>query len=266
MKLPQFTLFSVPKKMRDQDTINQDNAIRSWLELDPRPQILLMGEDAIADELEKYYPFIETCPVAPNVYGTPVISSAFDLAQELAVHEILMYTNADIMFTDELPAAIQAVLFYVDALKPFMVIGRRWDIDIPDNLSMGTNWQKWLRNYVYTHGILHQPAGLDYFIFRKGTIRDMPPFALGRFRWDNWLVWYARKHDFIVIDATEAIFAAHLNHDYAHTREGTKDGAYKGPEARNNEKLARRTGCDRWCTTEDATHYLTPSLELLSRG
>jgi len=66
--------------------------------------------------------------------------------------------------------------------------------------------------------------GLDYFIFPCGLFRDIPPFAVGRPAWDNWLVYKARSLGLPVIDATKMVTAIHQNHAYSHHPMG-KEGA-----------------------------------------
>jgi hypothetical protein len=82
---------------------------------------------------------------------------------------------------------------------------------------------------------------------------DIPPFAIGRTMWDNWLIWRARASGAMVIDATASLTAIHQNHGYNHHPQGA-EGVWKGPEAHRNEELAG--GMDRYFTIADATHRL----------
>ena len=80
----------------------------------------------------------------------------------------------------------------------------------------------------------------------------MPPFAIGRACFDNWLVWHARQGA-IVVDATADVVAAHQRHDYAHV-DGGKEEAYYGEEAARNLELSG--GKSRLYTLHDASHVL----------
>ncbi len=41
----------------------------------------------------------------------------------------------------------------------------------------------------------------------------MPPFLVGRIRWDNWLLTqFIGNKESVAIDASETVFAVHLNH------------------------------------------------------
>jgi hypothetical protein len=90
-------------------------------------------------------------------------------------------------------------------------------------------------------GTLHGFSGLDYFIFKKKSI-SMPPFAVGRPGWDNWLVYNMRSRGIPVIDTTAVITAVHQNHDYSHSKFGEKKRV-GGPELQSNVKLAGGVTC-----------------------
>ena len=105
------------------------------------------------------------------------------------------------------------------------------------------------------HGTLAFAFSIDYFVFPRDLFREIPPFAIGRPRWDNWMLYRARSLRVPLIDATQVMMAVHQNHDYAHHPQG-KDGVSHGDEAVINEKLAG--GLVHWFTLDDATYLLTP--------
>ncbi|NLT75105.1 MAG: glycosyltransferase, partial [Planctomycetes bacterium] len=85
--------------------------------------------------------------------------------------------------------------------------------------------------------MLHAECGLDYFVFPKGLYREIPPFAIGRTAWDNWLVMAPHTYGAAVVDGTEFITAVHQDHDYGHVAGGRQE-AWKGVEAARNRELA----------------------------
>jgi hypothetical protein len=95
-------------------------------------------------------------------------------------------------------------------------------------------------------------AALDWFVFPAGLYTDVPPLALGRACFDNWLVWQARQRG-PVVDATQSVVAAHIRHGYEHLA-GGKDEAYYGQEAARNLELAGGKG--HLFTMHDASHVL----------
>jgi hypothetical protein len=81
----------------------------------------------------------------------------------------------------------------------------------------------------------------------------VPPFAVGRPGWDNWMIYRARLLRIPVVDATRAITAIHPRHGYEHVPEGT-GALWYGPEAEANFELIQ--GLERF-QTRHATHLLT---------
>jgi hypothetical protein len=93
----------------------------------------------------------------------------------------------------------------------------------------------------------------DYFVFPKGFYTQLPPFAVGRAYFDNWLVWKALHQKAAVIDATGSVYVVHQTHDYSHVSGGL-EWAHRGKEAMKNIELAGGLS-HRYCIL-DATHLL----------
>jgi len=77
-----------------------------------------------------------------------------------------------------------------------------------------------VREEARTRGKLQIARNIDYFAFSRGLYPAMPPLAVGRFWWDNWLVWKVRSMGAPVVDASAVVTAVHQNHDYSHTTYG----------------------------------------------
>jgi hypothetical protein len=114
--------------------------------------------------------------------------------------------------------------------------------------------EKRLQALAAREGAWHGVTGLDYFVFSRGLWGALPPLAIGRTAWDNWLIYRARARGAHVIDATPVVTAIHQNHDYRHHPDGAV-GVWNGAEAKRNQEL---TGGPRHAfTLLDATHVLT---------
>ena len=61
----------------------------------------------------------------------------------------------------------------------------------------------------------------------------MPPFAIGRTAYDNWLLWNTMDSGIPLVDATDYVTLLHQNHDYLHAP--TVD-VWNGKEARENRQ------------------------------
>ncbi len=177
------------------------------------------------------------------------MSSIFELARDASESRLLTYVNADILLLPDFMDHAQGVAAQVDK---FLVVGQRWDIDITEELEFPTDWDQHIRNEVLTRGGLHAPSGSDYFIFPREIFTDMPPFAIGRAGWDNWMIFQSLENKWPVIDATHDLMIIHQNHDYGHLPDGKPH--YDLEETKINAELGG--GMHHMYMTLDASHEL----------
>jgi hypothetical protein len=245
------TIFAVPKPFQTQIKTIQTNAIRSWLQLSPACEIILLGNEPGTAEIATELGIRHIAEVDCNEYGTPLINSIFKIAQNTANRQIMCYVNADIILLSDLLPAVQRV-----HQERFLIVGQRWDIELNELVDFdNAQWEARLRTRVAERGKLHPASGSDYFVFPRGMYTDIPPFALGRPAWDNWMIYRARSLKVPVIDATKALTAVHQNHEYSHVPLG-KAGAFEGPEAQRNQSLLG--GWEYSLCPKHATRLLTP--------
>ena len=232
--------------------ISQRNALKSWTLLGSDVEVILFGdEEGAADTaLElgiRHIPHVER-----TTTGAKVLRSFFDQAQQIARHNVLCYSNCDIIFTPDL---LDAVMSVRTSGNRFLMIGRRWDTDIREPLSFNEqDWAKKVRTFAVQQGNQASGDWIDYFVFPRGLyLNQLPQFVIGRVFWDQWLVWWARQSGTPVVDASEVVLAIHQNHDYGYHPAG-KTGVWNDELAARNFYLAG----SRWhlCTINDATHLL----------
>jgi hypothetical protein len=245
------TFFSIPKPFKGHVNIIQRNAIQSWIQLKPACQIILFGDDEGTAEAAREFGLHHIPDIVRNEYNTPVLNDIFEKAEKFATTSRLCYINADIILLGGVLEAIQNV-----RLKRFLMVGQRWDMDIDSPLDFSRNdWGGNLRNRLLNNASLHSIDGIDYFIFSSGIWGHIPPFAVGRTAWDNWLIYSACARRAAVIDASRVITALHQNHDYSHAPNGWKM-VWEGPESIRNKELAGGKG--KLFTLLDAKWILTP--------
>ena len=246
------TIFAMPKPFRGHNGVIQRNAIRSWTLMQPRPDIVLLGDEEGTGAIAREFGCRHLPQVERNEFGTPLIDRMLALAESMSVYEHVAYVNSDIILGDDFIAAFNGVQSRFDS---FLMIGQRWDADIRTPIDFSQpEWRHTLEDQVRATGKLHAPTGIDYFVFPKGFYGSaLPPFALGRTVWDNWLVYHPLASGKPVIDATKVVFAIHQNHDFAHVI-GGESGARTGPEAQHNHQLA---GPQQLAFTNHATWELT---------
>jgi hypothetical protein len=112
-------------------------------------------------------------------------------------------------------------------------------------------WEARLRAAVARDGELAIPGAIDYFVFSRGLFGTLPPFAVGRIEWDQWLLFHARARGAPLIDATAAVLAVHQNHDYAHLTAAPRADVEREIDRNRELALFHRL------TMRDATHVLT---------
>jgi hypothetical protein len=248
------TFFTVPKPFSGHIGVIQRNAIGSWLQLGPDCEVVLFGDEEGTDEAARELGVRHVPTVARNEFGTPLLSSVFGQAGALAQDAVLCYVNTDIVLLDDFVPALRRVQA---RRSRYLMIGECWDgtLDWAVDFDDG-GWRDRLREVVRTTERLRGKWGIDYFAFPSGLYGEIPPFAIGRAWFDNWLVWSARELGAAVVDATPAVTAIHQRHDYAHVS-GGQDWAYKGPEAEENLRIAGGRG--HVGSIRDATYILTSS-------
>ena len=227
------TLFTTPKAFEGLIAVIQRNAIESWTHLHPEVQILLIGDEAGMAQTAFDLKVTHVPEVARNAHGTPLISDIFAQAQARARHARLCYLNADILLLDDFLPAVQRV---AERFKRFLIVGRRWDLDIEARLDFAPGWVARLRKVLSSQGRLHPPAGSDYFVYPREVFETLPDFALGRAGWDNWMIYAGRARGLPVVDASAAATIVHQNHDYAHLPGGQPH--YRLDESDENVRLA----------------------------
>ena len=244
------TIFTAPKPFTNAhiNTI-QRNAIQSWQHMGDDVDVLLVGEEdgmaAVADE----YNVLHLPDVSRNDWGTPLVSSIFELARQASDSPLLAYVNADILL---MPDFVEVANIVATQLKKFLVVGQRWDLEVNELLDFSNGWDARLQSETKLNGSLHAPSGSDYFIFPRELFADMPPFAIGRAGWDNWMIFQAREFEWPVIDATHDLMIIHQSHDYSHLPGGVPH--YDLEETRINAELGG--GMHHMYMTLDASHEL----------
>jgi len=225
------TIFTTPKPINgiERREISFCNAVYSWQHLTPPPEIIVFGgQQAIVEGLGAKW--IQATPSSSA--GLPYIDGMFALAQSMAQHDLLMYANEDIVFLPDAMAAIRSAAARFDS---FLMVGRRWDLDVPYRIrfdTMGWAWRMHAR--ISRHAKLHSPSGKDYFIFRRPLQVEIPPLFVGRPAWDNYLMLSAIHNNIPVIDASAAITAVHQSHDYSHNPGGVHSKVTQNDEYLHN--------------------------------
>ena len=247
------TIFTTAKPLRGHFSVIQRNALQSWKLLHPQAEVILFGDEGGSANVAKELGLRHEPAVAQNEHGTTLINYMFQRAQQIAKYDLICYVNCDIVLARDFRQALERLLTW---RKPFLMVGRRWDTDITEPFDFSDpGWEGRVISLAKSTGFQRLYYNIDYFAFTRDLYKEIPPFAIGRLAWDNWLVWKARELKAPVVDASAVVCAVHQNHDYSHHPLSTQ-GVWQGEEARRNLELA--AGGRHARTIEDATHKLTP--------
>lgn len=230
------TIATVPKAFEGDTDWRQRNAIESWKRSAGDAEILLIGDDPGTDEAAEELEVRHVSGVDVDGEGVPLVDSVFELAQERASGEILLYLNADILLRPEFKTTLER-LRRAAGHRSFLGIGYRWEADVTGPIDFDGDWPTKLEEAVLEKCPHPTCAGIDYFLFPSGTFHDIPPMSIGRGYWDSWLVYRARYKGAAVIDLSPSLKVVHQSHDYGHL-DGPSREYWVTPTGRKNYRLS----------------------------
>ncbi len=238
--------FTIPKAFQGHIGDIQINAIRSWLLVEPKPRVILFGDDEGVGEAASRIGAEWIPSVRRSELGTPLLGDVFRQVLELGNHECLVYLNADIICPQDF---LDKQLAF--SIPSFMATGRRTTLEIEGSLSECDIRQ--LIRQAGGKGRLDPPHALDYFaLYGCPEAARIPDFCVGRPGWDNWMIFNILSLGIPVIDLTHAVRVIHQHHDYRHVPAG-RGNTWEGPEADLNRQLAGAKQRLRF-SIADATH------------
>src|SRR5580693_6978115 len=166
------TFFTTAKPFRGHSGIIQRNALKSWTLLHPDVEVILFGDDEGAAEAAKELGIRHEPSIEKNEIGSNRVDAMFARAQAIARHDVLCYSNCDIIFTQDFRQSVEGVL---TARPDFLIVGRRWDTEITRPRDFANpDWQKQIRNLALLTGKQRTPDWIDYFVFSRGLFTDLP--------------------------------------------------------------------------------------------
>lgn len=236
------TFFTIPKSFEGKIKLLQKNAILSWKRLKPSPEIILFGDEKGVAEFAKENSLLHFPEIKKNRWGTPLLGFAFEKAQEIAQTDLLVYSNCDLIFESEFPKLLNLIPF-----SKFLLTARRWDLKIEDEILIEENWERELKEKIKREGKLHGFSGMDWCLFPKKLSLKLPPFAVGRPGWDNWLLYQLKKKKIPIIDGTFTLLVIHQVHPSKYRA--------RDEEAKENIRLAG--GLSQMLTLREADWVLT---------
>lgn len=246
-----FTIFTIPKPFQGHSGAIQRNAIRSWTLLQPRPEIILFGNEAGTAQAAAEFSVRHDPQIASNEYGTPLLDDLFRRAELDAGSNWMCYVNADILLLSDFGHAVEHV---AKSFEKFLCVSKRINLDVPEAPNSSADWEASLKERCRESGKSGDHTAIDVFVFPKGAYPHVPDFAIGRLWFDQWLIKAAKEEKFPVVDLSAVAPVLHQNHDYNHV-DGGRERIWQGKEAEHNLQLYG--GVKHAYTLLDVTHELT---------
>lgn len=204
------TLFTIPKPFLGFHDIIQKNAIKSWMQLMPECQIILINDEKdtackVAEELGL------DClkEVRRNEQGLPLLDDVFSRVPKIARNKKLAYINSDLITIEGFLEIAKSINF-----PHFLAAGRAWDLDLKKKIDFSDPyWKKELDKERQKRGRLQRMSGTDYWIFSRDSDFEFPSFVVGDRGVDNWIIFKSRAMGLPVIDTTPAVRVIHQEHE-----------------------------------------------------
>jgi len=244
------TLFSTLKPKYDH---RQHNAVKSWVSL-PRCWVLLIGEESrpAADEFATSL----ITSVQRTDLGMPQLDSLFETAQDWGgPGDLFLYVNADIILWDDIVFALEAC---ARRFEEFLMVGQRTNLTLPGPIDREKYRLRWRAAEAIRRGELAHPCGCDYFGFTRDLWKEIPPYAIGRTTWDNWLIWSALEAGKPVIDVTEAV-------PVVPQRQVQPNLVRMGPDAKINRELVLELGKGWLGWVSHSTYVMDQEMQIRER-
>lgn len=228
------TIFTTPRAFRGHFGVIQRNAMLNWLQLEPRPQILVLGNDEGTAEVCRELGLTHIPDVACNEFGTPLFDSMLEKAEALAQYDLMLMLSSDII----LPLRTMDFIGTIQQRfgDQFCAVARRYNVGLNEVRDFSKrDWDEWLAPLVQYKQNQNLVAG-DFFLFPKGFFANPPGFSYGRCFLDTWMFYKTIAKKAALVDLSNAFFIYHQTHDYSHHPKG-RAGVYGGDEWERNNVL-----------------------------
>lgn len=237
------------------DTI-QRNAIESWLHLDPKPEVILMGNDEGSEKVAAEYGIRYVPDIKYSDSGTPRFDTMFDKANELATNKYLLYASCDIVLFQDTMKALEILIknFQDNFVGVVEKEGKAGLRELNREIQVGRKKYKMvlvlLGRQVVIIGFSLKVYTKMYCLFILGVVHVIVGFF-----WDAW-----RRG--IMVDLTETVMIVDYLHNYTYM-----NSKVRNQEIKYNRNLAgqnkRHISHANWKMKKDYTIEKTTEVGLV---
>jgi len=250
------TIFSTCKPFIGESIAHQQLAVSSWLQTGAR--IILIGAEQGTKEFADYYGLDFIPDVRRNEKNTPFVSSIFEIARDKSNTPFLCYLNSDIVLSGDFCECFDRIISSAPEDRSTLSTCRRRNIPVPSDIRQHANPLQFLDDIDTEYGSWDTSSAIDLFLFSRELFSSIPDFAIGRMRWDNWLLEEAVRQKSRIIDCSPVMRLLHPIHGYSSQTDGWS-AITQGNETSQNRKLAQGMGT---CLNDAQTHTVYKNTEM----
>lgn len=220
--------------------------------------MVLCGRESGIEEAAGRHNCVHLPHVATSASGIPILSEVLRLARLQFPADVYVYVNADIILLDDFAPALQKLW---QQQLPFLGTARRMNVELTEALDFSGPWIEEVGRLVDDRAVFTPLwcAGGDVLAFTNQLLRDVPPFIVGRWHWDHWMMHRALEERAALVDLSPSVRVVHQEHHYEHIVGGGRQPprafwskTYNNEDVRKNEVLSER----KFANVLDATHSL----------
>lgn len=248
------TLYTWPKPFTEPHIATiQRNAVRSWLQLEPKPRIVVFGNEPGVKEFCSAFDLRRADGAINVIDGTVRIRDLAAKAEEASDSPFYCFINADIVLTGSIMQALASVS---ERFPRFLLGASPWNVNITEDLTFPPGWEADMERRARAENDLRSRVSSDFFLYPKGYLERAPGVLVGRPYVDNGLMWFTREQGDPLVDGTPGILSVHQNHHYKHFGEKAER---KGETPGAHFNIKALGGRGRLYTWSNATHHYTGS-------
>ncbi len=246
------TIYTWPKSFQDKHIATiQRNAVRSWLQLRPKPVIFVFGNAPGTAEHCAEFGLTHVLDPLETIDGTVKIRDMASRVEAVSATRCYCFINADVMLTSSI---MQAIPVLTARFERFLLGASPWDVNLTEELTFEPGWEEALARRAHVGNALRSPRCSDLFLHPKGFLAAAPDLIIGRWYVNNGLMRFARKTGAALIDGSPGILTVHQNHHYGHLGERAFDPGATAGALWNLHALGGRKHVYTW---RNATHHYT---------
>jgi len=192
----------------------QLNAIRSWIAISPKCQVVLIeDEEGTSRGATNGLDVAVVDGVRRSGMGAPLLDDVLRVGRENAQHEILAFITADVLLPPGFPEAVSNMRRAIGP-REFFAIGARIDLSEPVKFDFGRpDYFCAVHDAIARHGRPHGHTALDLWVYPATLDFQAPPMPIGRGGMDGWAVWSLKRRGVQVIDFTHDVTLVHQHHE-----------------------------------------------------